>query len=215
MKMNETDHGMMLLDPAGIEKRSMEIIEAELNVPLAEEIKPIVKRVIHTTADFSFAENMRFTPGVVELIRGMLSAGATVITDTNMALTGISKPALAKLGVTALCYMSDEEVMREAKARGLTRAAVSMEKALKLPGPKLFVCGNAPTFLLPLLSLETPPAGTAVIGVPVGFVNVVEIKERLWASGLPCIAAMGRRGGSNVAAAVVNALLYGIPGVRA
>ncbi len=213
--MNEPNHGMMLLDPAGIEKRSMEIIESELTVPLDEEIKPIVKRVIHTTADFSFAESMRFTPGVIGQIRRLLSSGATVITDTNMALTGISKPSLAKLGVTALCFMSDTEVMREAKTRGLTRAAVSMEKALRLPGPKLFVCGNAPTFLLPLLDMETPPADTAVIGVPVGFVNVVEVKERLWNSGLPCIAAMGRRGGSNVAAAIVNALMYGIPGVRA
>ena len=212
--MNETDYGVTFMDPAGIEKRSMEIIESELTVPLPEEIKPIVKRVIHTTADFSFAENMRFTPGVVDLIRNMLIAGATIITDTNMALTGISKPSLAKLGVSALCYMSDQEVMREAKSRGLTRAVVSMEKALRLPGPKLFVCGNAPTFLLPLLNLDTPPADIAVIGVPVGFVNVVEVKEKLWASGIPCIVAMGRRGGSNVAAAIVNALLYGIPGVR-
>ena len=107
--MNETDYGVTFMDPAGIEKRSMEIIESELTVPLPEEIKPIVKRVIHTTADFSFAENMRFTPGVVELIRNMLIAGATIITDTNMALTGISKPSLAKIGVSALCYMSDQE----------------------------------------------------------------------------------------------------------
>jgi len=213
--MNEMNRDEMLLNPAEIEKRSMEIIESELTVPLSGEIKPIVKRVIHTTADFSFAENMRFTPGVTELIRCIFSAGATIITDTNMALTGINKPALRKLGTKALCFMADENVAREAKERNLTRAAVSMEKALDLPGPKLFVCGNAPTFLLPLLKAEPQPADIAVIGVPVGFVNVVEVKERLWVSGLPCIVAMGRRGGSNVAAAIVNALMYTVPGVRA
>ena len=204
----------MLLDPAEIEKRSMEMIEAELPVPLAEEIRPVVKRVIHATADFSFAENMRFTPGVVGLIREMLQKGTSIITDTNMALTGISKPALRKLGAKACCFMADEEVAKEAKERGKTRALVSMEHALLLPGPKLFVCGNAPTFLLPLLEREELPEETAVIGVPVGFVNVPEVKEMLWNSGMPCIVAMGRRGGSTVAAAVVNALMYGIPGVR-
>ncbi len=216
MKINDTERPHeMLLDPMEIEKRSMEIIEAELTVPLAEEIRPVVKRVIHATADFSFAKNMRFTPGVVGLIREMLQKGASIITDTNMALTGISKPALRKLGARAYCFMADEEVAKEARERGKTRALVSMEHALLLPGPKLFVCGNAPTFLLPLLEREEKPAETAVIGVPVGFVNVPEVKEMLWNSGLPCIAAMGRRGGSTVAAAVVNALMYGIPGVRA
>lgn len=208
--MIEFRPGGIITNPSEIEKRSMEIIESELTVPLSEEIRPIVKRVIHTTADFSFAENMRFTPGVAGLIRRMLSAGVTIVTDTNMALSGINKPALHKLGATAVCFMADESVAKEAKNRGLTRAAISMEKALNLPGPKLFVCGNAPTFLLPLLKAATPPADIAVIGVPVGFVNVIEVKERLWASGLPCIVAMGRRGGSNVAAAIVNALMYDI-----
>ena len=147
-------------------------------------------------------------------MRQMLASGAAVITDTNMALAGISKPALAKLGVSARCFMAEEDVAREARERGQTRAFVSMEKALALPGKKLLVCGNAPTFLFPLLDMERQPEDVAVIGVPVGFVNVVEAKDRLWHSGIPCIAALGRRGGSNVAAAIVNALLYGIPGVR-
>lgn len=202
------------MNPMDIEKRSMEIIEAELQIPLPEEIKPIVKRVIHATADFSFAETLRFSPGVTGLMRGMLKDGAAVVTDTNMALAGISKPALKKLGAEAVCFMADEEVAREAKERNETRAHVSMERALTLPGSKLLVCGNAPTFLFPLLQMPSPPSDIAVVGVPVGFVNVVEAKERLWESGIPCIAAMGRRGGSNVAAAIVNALLYGIPGVR-
>ena len=203
------------MKPMEIEEKSMAIIESELQVPLAEDVKPIVKRVIHATADFSFAETMRFTPGVVSLMRGMLRWGATIVTDTNMALAGISKPALDRLGARAVCFVADEDVAREAKARGVTRSTVSMEHALALSGPKLLVCGNAPTFLLSLLEQRERPADIAVIGVPVGFVNVVEAKERLWESGIPCIAAMGRRGGSNVAAAIVNALLYGIEGVRA
>ena len=202
------------MDPMEIEKRSMEIIEAELRVPLPEEIKPVVKRVIHATADFSFAETLRFSPGVVGLMRNMLCRGAAIVTDTNMALAGISKPALKKLGIEARCFMADADVAEEAKRRGQTRASVSMEKALALPGARILVCGNAPTFLFPLLDMCPAPENIAVIGVPVGFVNVTEAKERLWKSGIPCIAAMGRRGGSNVAAAIVNALLYGIPGVR-
>ncbi len=203
--------------PMDIEARSMEIIESELQVELEEDIKPIVKRVIHATADFSFAENMRFTPEIVEYIHGLLKNGATIITDTNMALAGINKSALGRLGAKALCFVADDDVAKEAKARGVTRSFVSMEKALGIDGPKLLVCGNAPTFLLSLLEIAENtgmPADTAVIGVPVGFVNVVEAKEKLWESGMPCIAAMGRRGGSNVAAAIVNALMYGIEGVR-
>ena len=203
--------------PGEIEARSMEIIESELRVELADDIKPIVKRVIHATADFSFAETMRFTPGIVEIMRDMLTRGATIVTDTNMALAGISKSSLEKLGAKAVCFVADTDVAREAKERGLTRSFVGMEHALAIQGPRLFVCGNAPTFLLSLLASAEKdgiPSDTAVVGVPVGFVNVVEAKEKLWASGIPCIAAMGRRGGSTVAAAVVNALLYGIEGVR-
>lgn len=196
-----------------IERRSMEIIESELTVELGEEEKPIVKRVIHATADFSFAGSMRFTPGVIPYARGLLARGATVVTDTNMALAGISKGALAHLGARALCLMADASVAAEARERETTRAQVSCERALALPGPKLLVCGNAPTFLFPLLERERP-GDLAVIGVPVGFVNVAEAKQRLWESGIPCITALGRRGGSGVAAAIVNALLYGMEGVR-
>ncbi len=203
------------MDPREIENRSMAIIEAELHVDLPEDIKPIVKRVIHATADFSFAENMRFTPNVVSVMRDMLRRKATVVTDTNMALSGINKAALKRLGANALCLMADESVAEEARRRQTTRAEVCMERALSLPAPRLLVCGNAPTFLFPLLERAGEVEDTAVIGVPVGFVNVVEAKQRLWDSGLNCIVAMGRRGGSNVAAAIVNALMYGIEGVRA
>jgi precorrin-8X/cobalt-precorrin-8 methylmutase len=201
------------MEPMEIEKKSMEIIQSELPFPLPEEIAPIIKRVIHATADFGFAESLRFTPGSVPKMREMLQRGALVVTDTNMALAGINKAAAEKLGVKIVCFMALEAVANEAAARRVTRARVSMERALKLPGPKLIVCGNAPSFLTPLLECGMTE-DVAVVGTPVGFVNVVEAKEKLWLSGLPAIVAMGRRGGSNVAAAIVNALMYGIEGVR-
>ena len=156
---------------------------------------------------------MVFTPGVVPYARELLARGAMIVTDTQMALSGISKPALKKLGCQAVCFMADEDIAREAKARETTRARVSMEHALAIPGSKLLVCGNAPTFLEPLEN-HADLKNTVVIGVPVGFVHVVEAKEMLLETGLPCIVARGRRGGSNVAAAIVNALLYGMEGVR-
>ncbi len=201
------------MKPMEIENASMAIIERELRVALPEDVKPIVKRVIHATADFSFAESMVFTPGAVEKLRGLLARGATVVTDTQMALAGISKPALSKLGCRGLCLMAEENVAREARERGVTRATVCMERALALPGPRLLVCGNAPTFLDPLVCVGPLP-DVGVIGVPVGFVHVTEAKEALLQTGLTCIVARGRRGGSNVAAAIVNALMYGMEGVR-
>jgi precorrin-8X/cobalt-precorrin-8 methylmutase len=203
------------MNPSAIERRSMEIIDAELagaRITLAADIAPIVRRVIHATADFSFAGTMRFSDGIVDRIRGMTRSGAAVVTDTNMALAGINKEAARRLNLTLACLMAEPDVAEEARSRGITRAAVSMERALGVPGPKLFVCGNAPTFLMPLLDRYEACAidDIAVIGAPVGFVNVVETKERLWASGIPCVTAMGRRGGSGVAAAIVNALMYGV-----
>ena len=201
------------MEPMEIERKSMEIIEAELQFPLPEEVAPIVKRVIHATADFGFAESLIFTPGVVPKMREMLKMGALVVTDTNMALAGINKAAAQKLGIETACFMALEDVAKEAAVRRVTRARVSMERVLMLPGPKLIVCGNAPSFLTPLFECSVAK-DVAVVGTPVGFVNVVEVKEKLWQSGLPAIISMGRRGGSNVAAAIVNALMYGIEGVR-
>ena len=198
------------MKPMEIEQASMAIIERELQVALDPEIKPIVKRVIHATADFSFAESMVFTPGVVPYARELLARGAMIVTDTQMALSGISKPALKKLGCQAVCFMADEDIAREAKARETTRARVSMERALAIPGSKLLVCGNAPTFLEPLEN-HADLKNTVVIGVPVGFVNVVESKELVIANcRAPYIVARGRKGGSNVAAAICNAMLYQI-----
>ena len=170
----------------------------------------VVKRVIHTTADFDYADNLAFSPDVIEQAKAALCNGATIVTDTNMALSGISKPSLTKLGAKALCLMADPDIAREAKERGVTRAVVSMEHAARLDGPLIFAVGNAPTALIRLHELigkdEVKPA--LVIGVPVGFVNVVEAKELFIGGKTPYIIARGRKGGSNVAAAIVNALLY-------
>ena len=201
------------MKPADIEKRSFAIITEELGGrTFPESVAEVVKRVIHTSADFDYADNLCFSPDAVEQAKAALEAGATIVTDTNMALAGISKPTLAKLGGKAVCLMADEDVAREAKARGVTRATVSMEHAAKLDGPLIFAIGNAPTALIRLHELirEGAVSPALVIGVPVGFVNVVESKELFLGGDTPYIIARGRKGGSNVAAAVVNALLYQI-----
>ena len=201
--------------PADIERTSMAIITAELaarGLAIAPENAAVVKRVIHTTADFDYAENLRFTPDAVT-IGGQAVRGGTIITDTNMALAGISKAGLAKLGGRALCFMADPTVAEAAAAAGTTRAVAAMHKAAReYPGAVLAV-GNAPTALLTIAEeIEAGLRPALVIAVPVGFVNVVESKQRLFAActryGVPAIAAMGRKGGSNVAAAICNALLY-------
>lgn len=202
--------------PWDIERTSMSIIAAELadrSIALPPEHEAVVKRVIHTTADFDYAKALRFTPQAVELGQAALRGGVPIVTDTNMAKAGISRPSLEKLGCRLHCFMADPDVAQAAKARGLTRAAVSMEKAAReCPGAILAV-GNAPTALLRIVELmERGLRPALVVGVPVGFVNVEESKELLFAAceshGVPAIAAMGRKGGSNVAAAICNALLY-------
>lgn len=202
--------------PADIEKTSMSIISAELaerGIVLPPENAAVIKRAIHTSADFDYADNLRFTPDAVQLGIEALRAGAVVVTDTNMGLSGISKPALKKLGATAECYMADPEVATEAKSAGVTRAVISMDKAAREHPDAILAVGNAPTALIRIAELmEQGFRPRLVIGVPVGFVNVVESKEIIFAAcekyGVPGIVAMGRKGGSNVAAAIVNALLY-------
>ena len=201
------------MKPADIEKRSFAIITEELGGrTFPDGVAEVVKRVIHTSADFDYADNLCFSPDAVEQAKAALEAGATIVTDTNMALAGISKPTLAKLGGKAVCLMADEDVAREARTRGVTRATVSMEHAAKLDGPLIFAIGNAPTALIRLHELirEGAVSPALVIGVPVGFVNVVESKELFIGGDTPYIIARGRKGGSNVAAAIVNALLYQI-----
>lgn len=204
--------------PSAIEAESMRIIGEELarrGIALLPEHETVVKRVIHTTADFDYAEALRFTENAVERAVEALRAGASIVTDTNMARSGVSKAALAKLGGEVLCYMADPDVAAAAKAQGTTRAVVCMDKGAKEHPGGVLAVGNAPTALLELAGqIEAGLRPALVIGVPVGFVNVVESKERIWRTctdcGVPVIAAMGRKGGSTVAAAICNALLYTI-----
>lgn len=200
--------------PSEIENRSFEIITEELKgIPHAEwpeNMALVVKRVIHTTADFSFAESLCFSEGVVEQAIAYMRQGASIITDTNMAMSGINKKKLAELGGSVRCFMADEDVAKEAKERGITRASVSMERTADMGEDFIYAVGNAPTALVTLYDLVK--AGRLhpklIIGVPVGFVNVVEAKELIMQLDVPYIVARGRRGGSNVAAAICNALLY-------
>lgn len=200
-----------IIAPKDIEKRSFEIITELLGSRrLDPENEPVIKRVIHTTADFDFADSLVFSPHAVEQGLRALRAGCDIVTDTQMAKAGISKPALEKLGGRVHCFMSDADVAQEAQKRGLTRAAVSMERAAALQKPCIFAVGNAPTALLRLRELidDGRVAPALVIGVPVGFVNVVESKEQILSASVPHIVARGRKGGSAVAAAICNALLY-------
>ena len=197
--------------PAEIEGRSMEIIASEMgpNSFTAQQL-PIVKRCIHTSADFDYEKNLRFTPGAVEAGLAAIRAGCTIVTDTQMARAGVNKRVLERFGGEAVCFMSDPDVAEEARTRGETRATVSMERAAALKGPVILAVGNAPTALVRACQLmdEGKFSPALVIGVPVGFVNVVESKELLCSMPGEHIAAMGRKGGSNIAAAICNALLY-------
>ena len=202
-----------IVKPMDIEKRSFEIITELLgDTPIAPENELVVKRVIHTSADFDYAKNLVFSEGAVRKGIEALRGGCDIVTDTQMAKAGINKTILGKLGGQVHCFMSDESVAQEAKERGVTRAMVSMERAAKLEKPCVFAIGNAPTALISLheqiLAGKVQPA--LVIGVPVGFVNVVESKELIIGSPVPYIVARGRKGGSNVAAAICNAMLYQI-----
>lgn len=201
------------IKPMDIEKRSFEIITELLgDTRLDPENELVIKRVIHTTADFDYVQNLVFSDNAVQKGIEALKSGCDIVTDTQMARSGINKTILGRLGGHAHCFMSDPDVAAEAKERGVTRAIVSMERAAKLEKPCIFAIGNAPTALISLH--EQMEAGlirpALIIGVPVGFVNVVESKELIIASDVPHIVARGRKGGSNVAAAICNAMLYQI-----
>ena len=202
--------------PADIERTSISIITRELEelgLTPPPETAAVVKRVIHTTADFDYAKNLRFTPGAVQAAVRALQRGAVIVTDTNMALAGITKPGLKKLNCEAICYMADPAVAEAAKQAGTTRAVAAVHRAAREHPGAILAVGNAPTALLAIAEeIEAGLRPALVIGVPVGFVNVVESKETLFAiceqHGVPAIVAMGRKGGSNVAAAICNALVY-------
>lgn len=199
--------------PQDIEKRSFAIISKELEekgIVLPKEQELVTKRAIHTSADFDYAKTMTYSAHAVGIAKKLIQNGADIVTDTNMALAGVSKKELAKYGGEAHCFMAEEEVAKIAKERGVTRAAVSMEKAAQIEKPVIFAIGNAPTALIELYEMiqsgKYRPA--FIIGVPVGFVNVEAAKDLILKTDVPYIINRGRKGGSNIAAAICNALLY-------
>lgn len=196
--------------PGEIEKRSFELIEAEMQTCPPQELRPIIMRVIHTTADFEYEHQMKFSEGVVERALNAIRNGACIVTDTNMVKAGINKAKLREFGGEVYCFMADEDVKKEAEECGTTRAVASMNKACNLNRPTIFAIGNAPTALIHLHELlnDGKLKPELIIGVPVGFVNVEASKELIVEDQVPFIVAQGRKGGSNVAAAIVNALLY-------
>ena len=200
------------LRPEEIEQESFRIIERELKemgIRLPEDRDPVIRRVIHTTADFSYVDTLYFSDGALEELKKLLRAGTRIVTDTQMALSGINKKKVSAMGGEVRCFMAEPDVAEEAGRRGVTRATVSMERAAALPGDTVVVIGNAPTALLQLrdmiLSGTWRPA--FIVGVPVGFVNVEYAKECIRKLDVPCILNLGRKGGSNVAAAIINAVL--------
>ena len=199
--------------PQDIEKRSFAIISKELEekgIVLPKEQELVTKRAIHTSADFDYAKTMTYSAHAVGIAKKLIQNGADIVTDTNMALAGVNKKELAKYGGEAHCFMAEEEVAKIAKERGVTRAAVSMEKAAQIEKPVIFAIGNAPTALIELYEMiqsgKYRPA--FIIGAPVGFVNVEAAKDLILKTDVPYIINRGRKGGSNIAAAICNALLY-------
>ena len=212
-KTSEEKINSKYMDASLIEAESFRIISEILNeegVLLPSENEAVIKRCIHTTADFDYAKTLMFSENAVSVLMDLIRKGADVVTDTNMALTGINKKEFFQYGGEIHCFMADEEVAKEAKERHLTRAYVSMERAMRIAKPVIYVVGNAPTALISLMEQYDQSGYTPafIIGVPVGFVNVVAAKELVINSDLNYIVNRGRKGGSNVAAAIMNAVLY-------
>ncbi len=200
-----------IVTPREIEQKSMETITKELNGRTWPEPEfSVIKRCIHTSADFDYADNLCFSEDACKIGIEALKNGADIVTDTKMAAAGINKNKLGSFGGEVHCYISDPDVIEEAKARGCTRSTVSMERGARIKKPVIFVIGNAPTALIELYRLikEEGVKPALIVGVPVGFVNVVESKELIMDAGVPYIVARGRKGGSNIGAAIINALLY-------
>ncbi len=203
--------------PMDIETRSFEIITDELgDKQLIPGTELIVKRCIHTSADFDYADNLKFSENAVDIAIEAIKNGACIVTDTQMGKSGINKKALARYGGEVYCFMSDDDVAEMAKENGTTRATASIDKAATLDKKLIFAIGNAPTALVRLYELieDGKIKPELIIGVPVGFVNVVQSKELIMQADVPYIVARGRKGGSNIAACICNALLYMINNER-
>ncbi len=210
----KADRGELLtVKPSEIEAKSFSILTEELEargIILEGDTASVIKRCIHTSADFEYVNTLRFSDDAVSIAKGLIREGAHIVTDTNMALTGISKMELAKYGCNCHCFMADLDVASEAKERGVTRATVSMERASRRNSKTIFVVGNAPTALITLCELMDSGMYTPdfIVGVPVGFVNVEQAKDMVMERDIPYIVNRGRKGGSNVAACIINAILY-------
>ncbi len=200
--------------PQDIEKRSFEIIGEELGDKINkfdEATLPVIKRVIHTTADFEYADLIEFMNDAINSGKEALKKGCKIYCDTNMIVNGASKMVLSKFNCEAYCLVADSEVVEEAKEKGVTRSIVGMEKAAKDPNTKIFLIGNAPTALYQLKEMierneiEKP---ALVVGVPVGFVGAAESKEAFKSLGIPYITINGRKGGSTVAVSILHGILY-------
>ncbi|GAQ25327.1 MULTISPECIES: precorrin-8X methylmutase [Tepidanaerobacter] len=197
--------------PEGIEKKSFEIIEENVDkANFSPKEWNVVRRVIHTTADFDFANLLKFSPGAIEAGLSAMQKGCRIYTDTRMAEAGINKKALKELGCKALCMVDDPQAAEMAKREGITRSMASVMMAAAFPDIKIYVLGNAPTALFKLIELirEGKANPDLIIGVPVGFVGAAESKEELSKLSVPHIITKGQKGGSNIAAAIVNALMY-------
>lgn len=212
-------NNIIFVEPSEIEKRSMQIIEAEMSMEALEkftkeELK-VVKRCIHTAADFDYEKNIIFSNDAMSKALKLFKEKTIVVTDTTMALSGVNKTVLSKLGVEIKNFIADEDVIKEAKLRGLTRSAICMEKARSLKEQNkdtniIIAVGNAPTALIRIFEMIEDKSFEPdfIIGVPVGFVNVVESKELILETKVPSIVARGRKGGSNICAAIINSIIY-------
>jgi len=200
----------MILQPNEIERESMRIIQEAINdSDILPENLPVIKRVIHATADFDFLHSLTFSPNAIPLAREAIRRGTPIITDTLMLASGISK----RYGVKIVCHVSDKETISQANARNITRAMINIEQSVKEYPSAIYAIGNAPTALIRLCELirEGLANPALVIGVPVGFVNVIESKRMLDSlSDIPRIISHGNKGGTTVACAIVNAILYGL-----
>ncbi|HUY87848.1 MAG TPA: precorrin-8X methylmutase [Pirellulales bacterium] len=197
-----------ILNPEAIEAESFRIITEELGEhSFTPDEFAVVRRAIHSTADFEFARTLRFAPGAIRSGIEAIRAGRSIVADVQMVQAGINKPGLKKFGGEVYCFISDDDVMAAAKESGLTRAIMSMRKAAKqLPGA-MYAIGNAPTALLELVQLADVARPSLVVGAPVGFVSAAESKDELSQTRLPFITALGRKGGTPVAVSIVNALI--------
>lgn len=202
---------MIIQNPVEIEKKSMEIIREEIgSLNLLYEEETVIKRIIHATADLEFAQLTRISPGVLKIANDSLTSGSQVVTDVAMVKAGVNKRILETLGCEVKTYIADQDVYSEAKKTGITRSMAAMRKAIKDQKNRIFLIGNAPTALFELIRLvrEERVRVDLIIGTPVGFVGAKESKAELIKTDIPYITVQGRKGGSPVAAAAFNALLY-------